>query len=245
MSPLVVGGGQATVEAADGSRKRRRLARLRQVGDPFRHPFFRHPLVLLTLGALISSLLVPWFTRKWQDHQKALELKSALAGQIAESATSTIIRSLAVHDEQRHHYSAAEVKAWRAWQIKSAAIEARLRAYFPNGTLADEWVGFTQEVEAFHLISDGLDDSADLWCLHASLLATSTAAGRVEHEALIEVPPMKEPRHFSCVQVLPIRRGVRTRPYVFEYEYQLVDDQLMARRTELIKRVLAGHMQAF
>jgi hypothetical protein len=221
------------------------LARLRQVGDPFRHAFFRHPLVLLTLGALISSLLVPWFTRKWQDHQKALELKSALAGQIAESATSTLIGALAVHDAHRHHYSAAERNGWREWQIKSAAIEARVRAYFPNNTLADEWVGFTQEAEAFHYISNGLDDRSDLWCLHGSLLATSHAARRVELEAMREVPPMKIPRPFSCVQILPINRGVRTRAYVFEYEYQLVDDQLMARRTELIKRILSADMKAF
>lgn len=201
--------------------------------------------MLLTLGALISSLLVPWFTRKWQDHQKSLELKSALAGQIAESATSTLIGSFAVHEAQRHDYSAAERRSWREWQIKSAAIEARLRAYFPNDSLADEWVGFTQEVEAFHDISDGLDDPSDLWCLHGSLLATSPAAGRVELEALREVPPMRSPRRFSCVELLPIERGVRTRPYVFEYEYQLVDDQLMARRTELIKRVLSADMTAF
>ena len=221
------------------------MARLRRIGDPFGHPFFRHPLVLLTLGAVISSLLIPWFTRKWQDHQKALELKSALASQIAESATSTIVRSWSVHEAGRHRYSDAERRAWRAWQIQSAAIEARLRAYFPSTRLADEWVGFTQEVEAFHEISDGLDDSADLWCLHGSLLATSPAAGRVEREALKEVPPIRRPRRFSCVESLPIRRGVRTRPYVFEYEYQLANDQLMARRTELIESVLGADVQAF
>jgi hypothetical protein len=201
--------------------------------------------VLLTLGALISSLLVPWFTRKWQDHQKALELKSDLASQIAESVTSTIVVSRSVYEEQRRGYSPAEQKSWRAWLIKSAAIEARLRAYFPDGSLADEWLGFTQEIETFHVISDGLDDPSDLWCLHGSLLATSPAAGQVELEARREVPPLREPRHFSCVQTLPIREGVRTRGYGFEYEYFLVDDQLMARRTELIKRVLEGDVKAF
>jgi hypothetical protein len=201
--------------------------------------------VLLTLGALISSLLVPWFTRKWQDHQKALELKSDLASQIAESATSTIVSSLSVHDEQRDDYSRAEEKSWRAWEIRSAAIEARLRAYFPNNSLADDWFGFTQEVEAFHVISDGLDDPSDLWCLHGSLVATSPAARRVEIEALSEVPPVRKPRPFSCSLILPIRRGVRTRAYPFEYEYQLARDQLMERRTELIKRILAADMQAF
>ena len=201
--------------------------------------------MLLALGALISSLLVPWFTQKWQDHQKALELKSDLASQIAESATSAIVTSRSVHEEKRHDFSPAEEKSWRAWQIKSAAIEARLRAYFPNNSLADEWLGFTQEVEAFHVISDGLDDISDLWCLHASLLATSPAAARVELEALREIPRMRKPRHFSCVQILPIRQGVRTRAYGFDYEYFLVDEQLGARQTELIKRVLEGDVEAF
>jgi hypothetical protein len=34
-----------------------------------------HPLFLLLIGAGVSSLLIPWFTNKWQDHRKKLEIE--------------------------------------------------------------------------------------------------------------------------------------------------------------------------
>jgi hypothetical protein len=41
-----------------------------------------HPMLLLIVGAIISSLIIPYFTRQWQDHQKELELISDLSDQI-------------------------------------------------------------------------------------------------------------------------------------------------------------------
>jgi hypothetical protein len=35
-----------------------------------------HPMLLLIVGAIISSLIIPYFTRQWQDHQHELELKN-------------------------------------------------------------------------------------------------------------------------------------------------------------------------
>jgi hypothetical protein len=87
------------------------------------HPL-RHPLVLLVLGAVISSCLIPSFTRRWQDHHKALEVRSDLASQIAGSTTSSIITSDAIFEGGKKQPSRAEDKAWLAWQIQSEAIQA-------------------------------------------------------------------------------------------------------------------------
>lgn len=45
--------------------------------------------MLLIVGAIITSLIIPNFTRQWQDHQKELEVKIALTDEI-NKATSDI-----------------------------------------------------------------------------------------------------------------------------------------------------------
>jgi hypothetical protein len=50
-----------------------------------------HPFFLLLVGALISGLLIPYFTRRWQNHQKELEIKTNLVGRISESIMSMIM----------------------------------------------------------------------------------------------------------------------------------------------------------
>ena len=42
---------------------------------------------LFILGALLSSLIIPWFFQVWQDYQKELEIKTNLIERITESVT--------------------------------------------------------------------------------------------------------------------------------------------------------------
>lgn len=49
-----------------------------------------HPITLLLIGAGVSSLLIPWFTNKWQDHRKELEIRVDIASKIAESVGNHI-----------------------------------------------------------------------------------------------------------------------------------------------------------
>jgi hypothetical protein len=206
--------------------------------------------VLLVIGAVISSYLIPSFTRRWQDHQKALEVRSDLASQIAGSATSSIITSDGIFEARKTHPSRADEKLWLAWQIQSEAIQARLRAYLTDRSLAHDWFGFMQEVEVFHRASyDPKYDPSALWCVHTSLLATSPAAAVIERQAAREerglIPRLKKPAHVACQSDLPIRRAVRTRVLVRPYEFALVEDELKAKRTELIERVLDSGVRAF
>jgi hypothetical protein len=202
--------------------------------------------VLLLIGAVISSYLIPSFTRRWEDHQKALEVRSDLASQIAEATTSSIVTSDAIFS----HLSRPDDRQWLAWEIQSEAIEARLRAYLTDKSLARDWFGFMQEVEVFHDVSfrPKYDPSA-LTCVHASLLATSPAAGVIEREAEREergvIPRLKKPAHVACQSELPILRAVKTRVLQPAYEFPLVEDELKAKRTELIERVLDSGVRAF
>jgi len=41
-----------------------------------------HPFLLLVAGTIVSSIIIPDFTRQWQNNQKQLELKTNLADEI-------------------------------------------------------------------------------------------------------------------------------------------------------------------
>ena len=42
-----------------------------------------HPLFLLATGAVISAIVVPMFTNRWQDHQHALDVQTQIAADVA------------------------------------------------------------------------------------------------------------------------------------------------------------------
>src|SRR2546423_1428624 len=91
-----------------------------------------HPLVLLLVGAAVSSYLIPSFTRRWQDHQKELELKSALASEISRSVTDFVLNVQFVHVRAASVTQTQLDAAYRTWSLPSAVIESRLGSYFPR-----------------------------------------------------------------------------------------------------------------
>lgn len=53
----------------------------------------QHPLLLLVVGALISSYIIPLYTKAWQDHQKELELKTDLVSEISDATASILTKT--------------------------------------------------------------------------------------------------------------------------------------------------------
>ena len=53
--------------------------------------FLSSQICLLILGAIISSLIIPWFFQVWQDYQKELEIKTNLIERITEAVTRMIM----------------------------------------------------------------------------------------------------------------------------------------------------------
>ena len=49
------------------------VLKIKIIEDEKRFDYFslaQHPLILLIGGAAVSSIIIPYFTRKWQNHQK-------------------------------------------------------------------------------------------------------------------------------------------------------------------------------
>jgi len=116
----------------------------------------KHPLTILFVGALISGLLIPTITRRWQNHQKALEIKTQLVGELSKSIMEIIMGIQFAHLGAKSQKQADFDKAYREWEIQSAVIGTKLQAYFPDTTIPDEWTGFSELVTGFYAL-EGID----------------------------------------------------------------------------------------
>jgi hypothetical protein len=119
--------------------------------------FLAHPLFLLLAGAVLTGLLIPALTRRWQNRQKALELKTELIGEISESITEMVMAVQFVHlgatsmDQQRFD------EAYREWEARSAVIGTKLQAYFPKTAIPAEWNRLSEVVTDFYAL-EGVSD---------------------------------------------------------------------------------------
>ena len=112
----------------------------------------KHPLTILLVGALISGLLIPTITRRWQNHQKALEIKTQLVSELSKSIMEIIIAVQFAHLGAKSQKQADFDKAYREWEIQSAVIGTKLQAYFPDTTIPDEWTDFSELVTGFYAL---------------------------------------------------------------------------------------------
>ncbi len=116
------------------------------------------PILLTLFGAAISAWLVPAFTRQWQDRQKEREIKVALVSDIGDSTSDALVTSQYVANRAfpggngQSEYNRFTL----GWARRSAQIEAKLRAYFPDNSLVDDWREYSIVVQNdFYLLTGG------------------------------------------------------------------------------------------
>jgi hypothetical protein len=117
-----------------------------------------HPLFILLIGAFVGSLLIPSITRRWQDRQRALELKAALLAGLSDSVTRIVTHAQfqdmggkdKLSDEDRVEFD------WRygEWLVESRRLQTQLQAYFASSPdLAKHWVWYTELLRSLHELS--------------------------------------------------------------------------------------------
>jgi len=113
-----------------------------------------HPITLLLVGALVSSIVIPAVSRPWQA-QKEVELKIALADDISKSVSD----SLAIASS----YSAGigDVKDFASsfitWQTSKSLLDSKIRAlYSGNSALINNWDNLSSAVNevSFYLMGN-------------------------------------------------------------------------------------------
>ena len=98
----------------------------------------KHPLFLLVLGAILTGLVLPSITRRWQNYQKELDLKTELVAEMSKSLMTvletfefSILHSLDGTESVNKH-STGRNEVLKEWKIWSCVIGSKLHAYFPN-----------------------------------------------------------------------------------------------------------------
>ena len=131
---------------------------------------FSSQLFLLIVGAIISSLLIPWFFQIWQNQQTELEIKTNLISKISESVIALVMTTQSVLIQNNNHLITTPEKfiqlfdnlneKYAQWEIESAIINSQLRAYFPNSDVSNLWgslkiysKSFSENVTDFYRLS--------------------------------------------------------------------------------------------
>ncbi len=119
-----------------------------------------HPLFLLLVGALISSYLIPSWTRRWQDHQKELELKVALIREINDSIMNMIMRIevveiLAITKQGKEKEYEDMQSYYKKWMVEKEVIGSNIQAFFPDIIeIGRKWSDLTTIVYLLEALSE-------------------------------------------------------------------------------------------
>jgi len=118
------------------------------------------PLLVAIVGTLVTALLIPAFTRQWQDRQKARELKALVVARINGATADAVINSAFIAANRLPSSSGGgfDQEAFNRldlkWRQDGAAIEAQLRAYFPASVVV-EWLSYQDLVlNTYFLLTD-------------------------------------------------------------------------------------------
>jgi hypothetical protein len=117
-------------------------------------PMLSHPLFLLLIGAMISSLIVPVVTRIWQIHDKELEVKGEVIEQINGGLTDFVheaeFRVLGTPGHTQEEFDDALLE----WEVTRGQISTLLRIYYPDQDFARHWDRFSGGVIHFYELGD-------------------------------------------------------------------------------------------
>jgi len=106
----------------------------------------KHPLVLLSVGAALSGIVVPHLTRASQNHAQELQLKSDLVKEIDKNILPVFhaFRRIEVNHAREKDVLAAD-RAYVVWFEERDTVSDNMLAYFPHAKKLqaawDEFVG--------------------------------------------------------------------------------------------------------
>lgn len=111
----------------------------------------RHPLFLVLATGLVSSYLIPRLSRRWQDHQEAIETRTRFASEI----TETVVRFLlSVQLSERRAIKPEQYDAaYQEWEVRRATLGSELRGRFEDASVAADWHALSEAVTALYRLS--------------------------------------------------------------------------------------------
>jgi hypothetical protein len=109
------------------------------------------------IGAGVSSVLIPWFTNRWQDHKKKIEIKVELVSKMSEIISNELASGLIAISRQKEKFSDAEWDKWHEnklkWLGEANIIRSKLQGYYRDAKLARAWFNYYSVISEYHLAS--------------------------------------------------------------------------------------------
>lgn len=187
-----------------------------------------NPLVVTVVAAFLGSYLIPQITRNWQDHQKALEIKTGLVSQMSESVSGAVATGRFIAADLVP--PASQQRAWndgyRDWTTASASIGAELRAYVGR-QIGSDWRSFADVVTNFFLLS------AD----------TESRSRRLQVGAIMTDRELRRHVHLTREGWAALRTP-KSNPD-FRLVYPELARGILEREAELVQRVLDSDVSGF
>lgn len=101
-----------------------------------------NPLVLLAAGAIATSLIFPYVTRRWEDRKKTLEIKVKIITKMTETVATALAKSPILSNQtlesRKQKWDDFHEDFLLPWLKEALKIKAELKAY-TNGLLEDDW----------------------------------------------------------------------------------------------------------
>jgi hypothetical protein len=123
------------------------------------HMWLGHPLLLLLCGSLLTGILVPSFTGKWQRNVTAQGMKTQVIGD-ATNAVSIPITQLSVTQNPVFGGNSGQggsqtlpSSVYSAFLSKSDSVDSEIKAYFPQDHIATHWEDLSGLLQTFFLFT--------------------------------------------------------------------------------------------
>jgi hypothetical protein len=101
---------------------------------------FKHPITIVLVSGAVTALLLPQFTRQWQDRQKERELKRSVLEKMSTSSTTAVRHAIsrvlgklqAAGGEAGEDKDNVYLQVRNSWLIDRAAVRSTIVTYFPD-----------------------------------------------------------------------------------------------------------------
>lgn len=119
-----------------------------------------HPLLLLLMGSLVTGILVPSFTGRWQRNETAQGMKTQVIGD-ATTAISIPTTQLSVTQNPVFANGGSApntnpttiASTYAAFLTKSDSVDSEIKAYFPENNIPIHWENLVGLMQNFYLLT--------------------------------------------------------------------------------------------
>jgi hypothetical protein len=219
--------------------------------------FLSSPLVVALVTAGLTVLVVPLLTREWQNHEKRLNLKTAIAIDMSRSSanavgagrrvgTGVVYAVTADPRVNRAVIQDAYNRGFGQWQVDRGRLAAQLSARFPGNPVVDDWRRYAVAVEQYYRLGAAGIPEQDRQVLVRSLSRYLTAQSTPAETSLLLSTATKWREWWRTALV--DRPGARDRSrlrdfyrrqHAFRKAYVELSDTLLLSGNRLVEEVLS------